>query len=328
MANMTPAELRISVVICAYTEARWDALVEAVASVQRQVLPAHEIIVVIDHNPALLVRAERHISGVKVVANQQARGLSGARNSGIALAQGEIIAFMDEDALADETWLQHLSQGFQDAQVMGVGGAILPLWPEGRPGWFPAEFDWVVGCTYRGMPEEARPVRNLIGCNMAFRREVFSKVGDFRHGIGRIGTLPVGCEETELCIRLRQQKPDSILLYQPEAKVQHRVSPNRATWKYFHSRCYAEGLSKALVSRLVGAGDGLASERSYTLRTLPQGVLNGLAGTLTRRNPDGLRAALAISSGLAVTTFGYIKGSLLSRKTSLQGSLEPANSSF
>jgi GT2 family glycosyltransferase len=296
--------------------------------VQRQRLPAQEIIVVIDHNPALLARTEQQINDVKVIANHQPRGLSGARNSGIATAQGDIIAFMDEDALADEGWLEQLSQGFQDSQVMGVGGAILPLWPDGRPGWFPAEFDWVVGCTYRGMPEEARPVRNLIGCNMAFRREIFSQVGDFRHGIGRIGTLPVGCEETELCIRLRQQKPGSILLYQPAAKVQHRVSPNRATWKYFHSRCYAEGLSKALVARLVGAGDGLASERSYTLRTLPLGVLNGLAGTLTRRNPSGLSSAAAISSGLAVTTFGYLKGTLFSRKTSLQGSLEPVNSPF
>ena len=320
--------LSFSVVICAYTEVRWDALVEAVQSVQRQRLPAHEIIVVIDHNPALLARSEQQIKGVKLLANQQARGLSGARNCGIAAAQGDIIAFMDEDALADEDWLQQLSLGFQEPQVQGVGGAILPLWPEARPGWFPAEFDWVVGCTYRGMPEEAKPVRNLIGCNMAFRREVFSQVGDFRHGIGRIGTLPVGCEETELCIRLRQHKPDSILLYQPAAKVQHRVSPDRATWKYFHSRCYAEGLSKALVARLVGAGDGLASERSYTLRTLPLGVLNGLAGTLTRRNPAGLSAAAAITSGLAVTTYGYLKGAFLSRKTTLQGSLEPANSSF
>ncbi len=325
---MTPDSSRISVVICAYTEARWEALVEAVQSVQRQRLLAQEIIVVIDHNPVLLGRAEQQIKGVKVVPNQQARGLSGARNSGIAEAQGDIIAFMDEDALADENWLQELSQGFQDPQIQGVGGAILPMWHDGRPGWFPAEFDWVVGCTYRGMPEEAKPVRNLIGCNMAFRRDVFSQVGDFRHGIGRIGTLPVGCEETELCIRLRQHNPNSILLYQPAAKVQHRVSPNRATWKYFHSRCYAEGLSKALVARLVGAGDGLASERSYTLRTLPLGVLNGLTGTLTRRNPAGLSSAAAISSGLVVTTFGYLKGTLLSRRTSLQGSLEPVNSSF
>jgi glycosyltransferase involved in cell wall biosynthesis len=325
---MTTTEFRFSVVICAYTEARWDALVEAVQSVQRQTLPAHEILVVIDHNPALFERAERQISGAKVLANHQARGLSGARNTGIAAARGDIIAFMDEDALADEQWLWQLSQGFMDSQVQGVGGAILPLWPTERPGWFPVEFDWVVGCSYRGMPEDAKPVRNLIGCNMAFRREVFAQVGDFRHGIGRIGTLPVGCEETELCIRLHQHNPQSILLYQPAAKVQHRVSPNRATWKYFYSRCYAEGLSKALVARLVGAGDGLASERSYTLRTLPQGVLNGLASTLTRRNPAGIASAAAISSGLAVTTLGYLKGTLLSRTTSLQDSLEPAKPSF
>jgi hypothetical protein len=217
-----------------------------------------------------------------------------------------------------------LSQGFHDPQVFGVGGAIVPVWPVARPGWFPPEFDWVVGCTYLGMPEEPKPVRNLIGCNMAFRRQVFTTAGDFRHGIGRVGTLPVGCEETELCIRVRRYDPQTVMLYQPEARVHHQVSPDRATWKYFTSRCYSEGLSKALVSRLVGSGAGLASERSYTLRTLPRGVLKGLADALFHRKLTGIAASTAIIVGLAVTTLGYLKGMYLTRAKPLQESLEPA----
>ena len=325
MINAEAEEIKFSVVICAYTDERWNALVEAVQSVQRQSLPPKEIIVVIDHNPSLFKRVISFIDGVRVIENQQLRGLSGARNSGIAVAQGNCIAFIDEDALADANWLRQLSQGFQDPNILGVGGAILPLWPDNRPGWFPPEFDWVVGCTYRGMPDNAQPVRNLIGCNMAFRRSVFTSAGGFRHGIGRIGTLPVGCEETEFCIRVRQQSPMATFLYQPMARVHHRVSPNRTTWKYFTSRCYSEGLSKALISRLVGTGDGLASERSYTMRTLPKGVVRGLEETLLRSNPAGIGASAAIISGLAVTAFGYLKGVYLSKSSPINNSLEKHN---
>jgi glycosyltransferase involved in cell wall biosynthesis len=310
---MTRAARDISVIICAYTEARWDDLVTAVESVQGQSVPPGEIIIVIDHNPGLLERVRAHIPGVVVVENRESRGLSGARNSGIAVAQGEVIAFLDEDAVAAPDWLEQLSAGYKDPLVLGVGGAIEPMWLDGRPNWFPEEFNWVVGCTYRGMPWTTAPVRNLIGCNMSFRRRVFEAISGFRSGIGRVGIRPVGCEETEFCIRAGQRWPQGVLLYEPRARVHHRVPTSRARWSYFRSRCYAEGLSKALVSRFVGARDGLASERTYTWRTLPHGVIRGLIDTLLRRDPAGLARAAAIIAGLAVTTAGYLAGTVSER---------------
>jgi glycosyltransferase involved in cell wall biosynthesis len=131
------AEHDISVVICAYTEERWEALLAAVASVHAQRLPPREIIVVIDHNSALLERVRAHISGVTAIENHEPRGLSGARNSGIAASQGSVIAFMDEDAIAATDWLERLAAPYADERVLGVGGAIEPLWLSGRPGWFP-----------------------------------------------------------------------------------------------------------------------------------------------------------------------------------------------
>jgi glycosyltransferase involved in cell wall biosynthesis len=244
------------------------------------------------------------------VENQEAPGLSGARNSGLAVAQGSIIAFLDDDAVAAPDWLARLRQGYDDPQAIGVGGAIEPRWPDRRPGWLPEEFDWVVGCTYRGMPERRAPVRNLIGANMSFRREVFAHVGGFRGGLGRLGTRPLGCEETELCIRARQHWPRAVMVYEPRARVHHRVAPHRARWGYFRSRCHAEGLSKAMVSRCVGAGDGLATERTYTMQTLPGGVLRGVADAL-RGDPSGCARAAAIVMGLAMTAAGYLEGRLL-----------------
>jgi len=309
----------ISVVICAYTEDRWNDLVAAVESVRRQTLPAREILVVVDYNPDLLKKVQEQISGVVAVENREARGVSGARNSGIALARGRIIAFLDDDAIAAPDWLLVLTEGFTNPQVTATGGAVTPLWLNKAPAWFPEEFYWVVGCTYRGMPRSATAVRNLVGANMSFRREVFDCLDGFRNDIGRVGTRPIGCEDTELCIRMHQRRPQSIILYQPQACVSQWVPGTRASWRYFCSRCYSEGLSKAAITRYVGLQDGLASERSYTLRTLPEGVVRGLTDALLRRDPTGFARAGAIVVGLAATTAGYVMGSTLSKGAILGG---------
>jgi GT2 family glycosyltransferase len=298
----------ISVVICAHTEERWEQLERAVDSLQRQSIAPYEILVVIDHNPALADRAYRRLPTVRVIENEQRRGISGARNSGIAAAGGAIIAFLDDDAIATPDWLEQLLAGYSSPNILGVGGAIEPLWQCDRPRWFPPEFDWVVGCTYLGMPDTAAPVRNLIGCNMSFRREVFAHVGGFDEQIGRVGARPAGCDETELCIRLGRRLSHALLLYSPQARVQHYVPAARAHWDYFSARCLLEGRSKALVARLVGAGAGSATERAYTLRTLPRGVARGLVDALIRSDLSGLARACAITLGLMITIIGYIQG--------------------
>ncbi len=302
---MTRDTLDISVVICAYTEARWADLLMAVDLVRCQNAPPREIIIVVDHNPALLARVREQSADAIVIENQEPRGLSGARNSGIAIAQGALIAFLDDDAIAEPNWVDKLADCCQNPRVLGAGTLIEPLWETGRPAWFPEEFYWVVGCTYRGLPHTQAPVRNLSGGSMCLRREVFEAVGGFRTGIGRISTRPLGCEETELCIRAGQHWPQKFFLYEPQIRVQHRIPASRARWAYFRARCYAEGQSKALVTRLVGRGAGLASERIYTLKTLPQGVVRGLADALFRHDGMGLARAGAIVAGLAFTTAGY-----------------------
>src|SRR3954470_3940832 len=158
----------VSVVISAYTSDRWEHLVEAVRSVDGQDHPALETIVVVDHNVELLDRATRALTSARVVRNEGARGLSGARNSGIAVATGDLIAFMDDDAAAAPNWLGGLLASYSDPDVIAVGGRVEPAWEVRRPSWFPAEFDWVVGCTYTGMPSARSPVRNVIGANMSF----------------------------------------------------------------------------------------------------------------------------------------------------------------
>ena len=300
----------ISVVICAHTEDRWEATLAAVASMRDQSLPPAEIILVVDHNPRLHGRLRSALPHVLVVENREERGLSGGRNTGVALARGEIVVFLDDDAIAEPDWLIHIADSYSDPAVAGVGGRTLPMWETRRPFWFPEEFDWVVGCTYRSMRTTRGPVRNVLGGNSSFRRDVLNTVGGFRSGIGRsAGKLPLGCEETELCIRVRQDSPGAVLLFDQRAVIWHRIPESRCRFSYFCNRCYAEGLSKSMVTASVGVGDGLSSERAYVRRTLPLGVARGVMD-LVRGRPAGIGKAAAIVVGLTVTVAGYAVGSL------------------
>jgi GT2 family glycosyltransferase len=302
---MTQVAPDISVVVCTYTEARWADLIKAVDSLRCQSVSFHEIIIVVDHNQALLERVREKYADAIIVENQEPRGLSGSRNTGVAMAKGALIAFLDDDAVVETDWVENLAECLEDPGLLGAGTRIDPLWENERPAWLPEEYDWVVGCTYRGLPLTHAPIRNLSGASMCLRREIFEAVGGFRVGIGRTSTRPLGCEETELCIRAGQHWPQKLFLYEPRIRIYHRVAANRARWSYFCARCYAEGQSKALVARHVGAGDGLASERMYVLKTLPQGVLRGLADTVFRRDLMGLARAGAIVAGLIITITGY-----------------------
>ncbi|WP_328953891.1 glycosyltransferase family 2 protein [Kitasatospora purpeofusca] len=291
----------LTVVICAYTVERWDDLSAAVASVHAQRRPAEELLLVVDHCPELLRLAREHLTGLRILANRQRRGLSGARNTALAEARCALVAFLDDDAAADPDWTEHLLAGYRDPGVLGVGGLVRPWWRTGRPDWFPPEFDWVVGCSYRGLPVRAAPVRNLIGANMSFRRAEVLAAGGFRTDLGRVGRRPLGCEETDLCIRLAAQHPGAVLRYEPAAAVHHRVPAARTTFGYFAARCWAEGCSKAAVVRYDGAAAGLASERAYLRHTVPVALLRSL-----RRRRTATAGALC--AGVAVTATGYLTG--------------------
>lgn len=301
--------LSLSVVICAYTLDRWSDLQAAVASVSRQTVPVSQVVVVVDHEPELLERSREAFATSVVLENAGPPGLSAGRNTGVAACTGEVVAFLDDDARADPDWAERLLAAYVDETVVGVGGRVLPDWREPRPDWFPEEFLWVVGCSYRGQPTERAEVRNAIGANMSFRRSVFEQAGGFDLTIGRVGKDAAGCEETEFSLRAARAVPGGRILLEPSAAVRHAVTAERTTRGYFRRRCRAEGRSKALVSALAGPQQALSTERTYTTRTLPAGVVGGLRSAVTG-DPAGARRAWAVCEGFVLTAAAYARGRL------------------
>ncbi|MBN2099413.1 MAG: glycosyltransferase family 2 protein [Dehalococcoidia bacterium] len=306
----------VSVIICAYTEERLKDIHEAVDSVLAQTLKPHQLILAIDRNEDLFHRLRIELpSEICVVLNTGTPGLSNTRNTGIQSSTGEIVAFLDDDAVAEESWLENLAPAFDDPRVVAVGGQAVAAWPDGSPPlWFPMEFDFVVGCTeHKGLmmrPDGA--IRNVTGSNMAFRREVFEKAGLWETRLGRCELKrkrfnPSGGEEAEMCLRIKSRIPEGRIIFRPEAVVHHKVVHNRARLRYMLDFCLREGHTRALMKGVVSQynTEPLAAEGVF-LRKL-------VFGSMVQRliyfyRPTSLPQAAAIVMNLSLMATGYAFG--------------------
>jgi glucosyl-dolichyl phosphate glucuronosyltransferase len=163
-----------------------------------------------------------------------------------------------------------------------------------------------VGCSYRGMPG-AGPIRNPIGASMSMQTRLALEAGGFDATVGRVGSRPTGCEETELSIRMTASYPGSVIYYEPTSVVDHSVASERVRLAYFARRCWHEGLSKASVVRLSGAQAGLERERRQAAVVIPRAFARQ-AGELARGRVSALSRMAALATGLAVTAAGYLTG--------------------
>ena len=294
---------RVSVVICTHSKQRGVEALLCVQSVRKQTLKPYEIILVLD-NPDKNLRmfhASRIPSDVTMISSE-GHGLGNARNTGIRKATGDIVAFIDDDATADRNWLENLIKSYENAQVVGVGGLVQAIWENGRPIWFPEELDWIVGCSYKGLPEHKSLLRNPIGCNMSFRRRVFEKAGYFRLK-SRVDLTLLAADETEFSIRVLRRIPKARIIYEPSALTYHRVPISRKSFRYFVKRAFYEGLSKRILETVEPTS--LSLERQYLRNLIGVSVLSRM-----RRigQPKNLLQCLALVVSILVVGMGYFFG--------------------
>ena len=297
----------VSIVIPTHSERRWASLTRTVASALTQTHRAAEVVVVVDHNPAMAERVKREFEGVTVLENVYARGASGNRNTGAFHTRTPFIAFLDDDTVASPHWLAaQLMPFFQDPRVVGTGGGIVPAWSGIRPPWMPDELLWAVGVSYTGMPTTTAPIRNVWSANMIVRRDAFLAVGGFRTGFGKLGDQNRP-EDTELCLRMSTQN-GGYWVYVPHATIDHEVPADRSTFGFLMRRCYAEGRGKVQMAGLMPKDQELGAEKDYLRRTLPRAVGRNLLEAGTGRGMfHALRAATVVAAVVAAAWGGGVE---------------------
>jgi len=293
----------VSVVVCTHTDRRLALLLECVESLRAN--DPHEIIVVVDANPPLLEKLRAILPRDVELILSPGRGVSAARNAGVAAASGDLVAFIDDDATAEPDWLDELEKPFDDPQVAAAGGRILPRW-EGTTPVLPPELFWVVGCTYNDHPTGAQPITRPIACNMAARRGALLDVGGFPIEFGPSGPKPKNHsnEEIALAVQMRRRYGGDSIWYTPAAVVRHFVPAARTTWAYLWQRCVAEGISKADVRIRYGPA-AMGFDRSYARRTLVPAIARYAAVGVRRRDRLAGARALASAGGLLVTAAAF-----------------------
>jgi glycosyltransferase involved in cell wall biosynthesis len=300
----------VSIIVSTYTPKRLPDIQRCLASLEKQTRQPVEVLLVLDPKDELVkFYRERVPESVKIVVSCGV-GLSHARNTGVKQAQGSIVAFIDDDASADPCWLENSLSNFENGDVMGVGGFISADWETVRSRWLPEELDWIVGCSYKGLPTKRAEIRNPIGCNMSFRKDVFDQVGYFRTDLGRFGSMLLCNEETEFAIRALRRKPKSKIMYEPSAIVYHRVRRDRERLGYVWTRSFYEGISKAIISFKSESPSVLSTENSYLKLLIAKSIPRRLKRFYKKNQ---LSELFALYVSLIAVSAGFVVGRILKR---------------
>ncbi len=296
----------VSVVICTYSSDMFAALTEAVESIFGQTYDAVTIIVVVDGNDELYERIEKkygECEAVQIHLNDKNVGLSQSRNNALEYATGDIIAFMDDDAVADERWIEELVSVYQQRDVIAAGGRMVPDWVAGKPTFLPEEFYWLIGVTHKGFADAGDEVRNTFGSNISFRLEVFEEIGGFDSEVGRRGELNIQSEETIFCVRMRNQFGHGVV-YNPDAIVAHKIFDYRTDPKWLVKRAFWQGYSKRVMEQLVDEGSD--DETAFLKQLVVEFVPNRCVELIRSPTAPELLQLLAIVMFTITVGLGYI----------------------
>ncbi len=303
----------VSVVICSHTIDRYDDVTEAVESLKRQTYDDVEIVLVADGDEALCDQFHETYgaeSDIVIRCNAENRGLSASRNVGVDASSGEIIAFLDDDAIAHEDWLEELVSVYQESDAIAVGGEMVAEWVDGKPSFLPEEFYWLVGVTHRGFGNPGDEVRNTFGSNISFRRAVFEELDGFDPDVGRRGARNLQADETVFCARMREVFGHGVV-YHPEAKVAHKVFAYRTRFRWLLDRAFWQGYSKW---RFRGLTDGGAetAESTFLKQLLVRFIPSRVKSLVRRPSFAKLKQLVAIGVFTGAVGLGFVYGMLRS----------------
>ncbi len=246
----------ISAIIC--THNRDNYLGSAIDSLLAQDFPGSFEVVVVDNaskdNTREVVEARLPNPKLEYVY-EPITGLSVARNTGAKTASAEILAYLDDDAVASSQWLRVLYEAYQSNNKLAIaGGKVTLIWPEdiNPPKWLSVELSGNLG--YYDLGNSVvyidQPGLTPRGLNYSIRRIFLEQIGGFDINLGRVGNKLLSNEElytTELAL-----KQGWLVAYLPEALVAHNVAPERVKPSWFIERGWWQGVSECYREQLAG----------------------------------------------------------------------------
>ncbi len=302
--------MKVSVVVCTYSPAMLNHFIECVESLINQSYENTEIICIVDGNKDYYERIRSEYgeffweNNIKLFLNEKNLGLLLSRNRGVELAEGDVVAFIDDDAVADERWVEELIRMYEEYDAIAAGGKLMALWIARKPRWFPEEFYWMIGATHLGFPDTVTEVRNTFGSNISFRRDVFLELGGFNPEMGGIkGRRMLQGGETELCERMRKKYGKGVM-YNPNAIVYHKIFEGRTRLGFLARRAFWQGYSKAVMERVVGE---VGEERGFLGYLVKSRIPTRLKGMLRGSGGDALKL-FAMLLFTALVGVGYFWG--------------------
>ncbi|RQG92845.1 glycosyltransferase [Natrarchaeobius halalkaliphilus] len=314
--------MKVSVVICTYAMDRYDVFSDCVDSVLAQTYDPLEVVVVVDGNDDVFdrVRADYGDSaGVVLHCNDDNQGISYSRTRGAEIATGEVVAFIDDDAVAEADWIEELARVYDETDAIAVGGHAKPDWITEKPDFFPAEFYWLVGCDERGMGEHMEELRNTYGSNISFRRNVFLNVGGYDENTGRKGDRHVQAHEAPVCIRMANRYGKGVI-YNTDAVVNHKLFDYRGEFRWLVFRSFWQGYSKRIMDVLLPEASG--DKNDYLKQLMVQFVPDRLSELFRRPSVPKAKQLIAIFVFTAAVGFGYLYGLLEVDRAELKASTD------
>lgn len=306
-------KIRLSIVVSAYSLDRYNDLVDLLNGVEKQTYREWEAIIVIDENKELYNKISEHISlnnfeGMKLIFNFKNKGLSFSRNIGVKHATGDIIAFIDDDAIPYPEWAEEILDVFNDDDVGAVTGDVVPMWEYEEMSWFPTELRWMISCSYIMTPNQIEEVERGFGTNMAFKKDLLYEVGMFDTSLGIKINNWVGGEDTDMFLSIKEAGKK--VIFSPNAKVLHKVYAYRISTKNIIKRAFNGGVSVAIMKKVRRYKMKNSIEDAYLKRLFFKFYPNVFKEFVRKPSIVQLKQMSIIGAVIMFESLGYLHGSI------------------